>query len=260
MARFLVVLLAILICAGCRQESGTGAPESLLRGREAWEARNMYAAREAYKAYLAEERAGEARYEAWDRLVEAELTLGNELEAGEMLSAMSLEFDGDARKKKRILQRAAEVYEATRQWAKLVRVLREQLYLHTLTPSERGRVQLELGRIYALRQEEELALSAYRECIETGADAVTLSECFLAWGSLCLDMDDLARAQEVFARLQALEGAPEETRVMALVLVGDWLEGKDRRGEALEMFRQARDRYPNPAAIERRIERLERQR
>ena len=110
MARFLVVLLAILICAGCRQESGTGAPESLLRGREAWEARNMYAAREAYKAYLAEERAGEARYEAWDRLVEAELTLGNELEAGEMLSAMSLEFDGDARKKKRILQRAAAGY------------------------------------------------------------------------------------------------------------------------------------------------------
>lgn len=273
MAPCFLLLCCLLACgpAGCSSESGENfltalgslfesqetVPNELAAAREAYSAGQYFDAQRMYEAYLQLHPQGEARWEAWTRVLEVSRTVERNTEkSASVLEAMYLEYGQEPERAFELLSRLALLHERARNHQRAVEAWHKALSLPDLPDAERAQAGYNLSKVYSRLAHYDLALEAAQECVQVASETAGKADCLYQSGLVLSYMDNLDGAEATFRELVALPGLSEERMALASFQLADILEQLERPDEAVAIYRSILTSYPNPKAVETRLSSL----
>ncbi|MBG0777434.1 MAG: tetratricopeptide repeat protein [Desulfovibrionaceae bacterium] len=252
----LVVVCAVLGGGGCSDRRADEA--SLGKARAAFSEGRYLEAEDLYQAYLQVRPQGRYRWEAWNRLLDVAVNVRTDPnKATGLLEAMYLEFGSDPDRAWKILSRVADTYVAQRMWDKANDALQRALNIQGLDAGLMPEIHYRLARIYAKQRENDLAQDSLELCIQNARESALKARCLYALSQTLSNMQVLELAETHLRELIALKGVDAEQRALAVFLLADICEQENRRDEARELLRSIAKTYPNPKAVEKRLEHLD---
>lgn len=247
------ILVALLVVAGCERPP---LADDLSEARRAMREGDAATAQRYLERCLRSATDPDRRWEAWNELLGTARAGGQEDWLADSLEIMLMEYEGDPARSAEILIRLAETSEkagrperAAAYWGR---------YLEQAAPDPERKAAA-LRRRAALNnrlRRFEAAQADWRACLDLPLSDALRAECLF-------DLADNFAAREIpgeaerYAR-QVLEsrGADPALKSRAGFIVGDIQEQREQFAEALATFQSVRDTYPNPLAVDVRIEYL----
>lgn len=214
-------------------------------------------AERGYQAYLQDYPQGKLRQKAWDRLVEIALSVRmDEKRAAELMESMYLENSYAPEKAVPVLMRLADIYMNLRDWDKAAEALQLVLSLSDSGVAERAEVHGKLGKIHQLRGELTLSREALMECMRMGVGD-TKRECAFELAQTLYLLKQYGQAEQVLNEALADMEPDSEIYGRSAFLLADIMEAVGKNDEAVRLLESIIDVYPNPKAVEARLEALQ---
>lgn len=249
----LTVLLTVMM-ASCGPDSGSG------RLREAdreYAAGGYSRAERLYQEYIEDNPGGSERWRAWNRMVDIALGVQrNQEKAAALLEAMQLEYDADPERNTDILKRLAGIYEAMNRRERALETWSKVLSLVGPGSPEAAEVYLEMGEIHQQSGDYSLARETMRECLEAAESPELEARCMYGMARYLSLLRNDVQAQVWLEKLTAMEDVDLELRAQAVYMLAGIYAEQGRVREARELFISILDKYPNPKAVEARLEHL----
>lgn len=254
--RFLL-LLALILLIGCQAQEMFS--DDLSRARRACSTRDWPLAERVLERYLRVEDDSEKRWEAWNLLLEAINSTSQEPRASlECLDVMLIEYEDDEPKMARILSMMGRYNQTLRHYDRAANAWSAYTELGDLLPQDRIEGFRHLAQALSSQRHFNAAEETLQQCM-----ALPVADQEKIWCMLDLaETNSIRQDWTGVADLcqQILDSGPDtEVAGLAGYLRGDALEQIGKKEEALQQFKQARNKYPNPAVMDNRIEHLQKQ-
>lgn len=258
--RLAFLLMAALILtglvAGC---SGGYSDEAgdLREVREAYMNGFYIEAKEGYESYLQRYPKGSHRLEAWERLLEISLNVKGDLDRSiVLLEAMILEYGERSEAAWKLMFQLGELYEQRGDRTKALDTWEKCLGLGRDDPGRRVETLLRMAAVHRVLRNYDRALALLQECERTAPDGATRARCQYEEAQTYSFMQSWGQAKEVLEVMMADGVADEETHALAVFLLADVYEQEMDYDRARKLFQSIRDTYPNPKAIQVRLENM----
>ncbi len=249
-----VLLAAVGLAAACGRAED---PEfGLLHGaRTAYITGENLTAEELYQRYLQDFPQGKNRLEAWNRLYDIAVNLRKEpARAVPIVDAMLLEYASDPAVYPEVVERAAGLHGALREWEAAVGLWTKYLELPGVTGSRRSLARVHLAKCLVLDRKEERALAVLRECGRDRAGIEVLFQCRIEEAGILVRMDQFDAARTTLGEILALDGLDPGRRAQAGFMLGETYEALKQKAEAIRAYESILDDYPNPQAVKARLD------
>lgn len=251
-----LLVVGLALAAGCDRQGQR--PDDLAAAQEAARERDWAQTARLLQRYLRDEDDPEKRWTAWNLLVSASYRLGEEKWVIDYLETMQQEYGRDENHAAAVQRQLALGYEKARQWDKAAEAWLRLLDLEELSPQEAAGLYRRMGLFYLRGQEYGLAEDMLEMCVAQAGVPQVQAECqyYLAQ-AYATD----SRLEEALVPLDALldrSDVDRNLRGQAFFLRGDILEQQNKRREAAEAFARALPLHPNPPAVQKRIDHLNR--
>jgi len=197
------------------------------------------------------------RWEAWNSLIEATDRAGQDRRwINAHLEAMLVEFENNPGRMRIVLRRMGENQEMSRQYERAVQTWIQFSALPGLSPEERLNIykrqaflQMRLNRLQGAEE-------TLHECLGLPLPDTVKGDCLYALADISLLRDDLADGANIAAQILDIRGITPELYGKAAFLLADIYEQQQKYAEALQLYGSIRETYPNPPAVDVRIEHL----
>lgn len=257
-AALISTLLIIFLCqlTACKEESPPPV-DKLSEARQAFAGKEFLDAERQYELYLQQNPEGSQRWEAWQRLVDIALSIRqDERLATDILEAMALEYNEDKIRGKESLKRLGDIYEAGHRWDQALDAWRRLLVFPGLSKVEQGELQLKLAKIYQLRSQNDLAATSLRACLDMETSPVVHASCLYELAQVFMMNEQAEQAKIYLTELGKMTDAPLEVKVLGAFALADFEEEQGNFQKSLDIFESIKKIYPNPEAVEARIQGL----
>lgn len=207
--------------------------------------------------YLRSEEDPELRWNAWNMLIDGSLRSDPSGQwAVDYLETMALEYEDNADRSRDVLARLAGVHESTGRMDSAVAAWEQFCLQPGLEDAEYASVQRRMARLYISRSLLEDAEEALRICVALTDGEPTQADCLFDLASLAAVRDKNTEALELAGQVMQLPGVDAVIKARAGFILADILEQQGKNKEALAMFRDIRDDYPNELVVDYRIQAL----
>jgi len=246
----LTVLLIIALVCGCDAEHGLKTAEKAAQESD-WPR-----AIRILEQYLLKEKDADKRWQAWTLLTQGSLIMNGEVWSMSHLDAMLQEFGDNPSRRFEILRRQAVCHERMRQWDKAAATWEHILTMSGLLDRERAEIcrKAGLNRLRSGQWEEANRVLAQRPKLSSFPDLE--AECRFLQAQACTLNNDLDQALACLDNFD-MTGIEDDLYGQILFLHADILEQQEKKEEALRLFRSALSLYPNPQAVQKRLDFLE---
>ena len=257
-AFFLLCLPLLLSLAFFFGGRGFKADDSLKSdldmAEKAVKARDTGDAEMFYERYLRKNPAGEQRWNVWHNLLDIALNIRQDkATAKNYLEIMLAEYAADPPKRREIQKRLAAVCDELRLYDRAVS-LWEALVEDEGAPAEdKAACYRELSHAYMRRLEFTMATEVLDLCLQLDVSPATKADCLYDVAEAAMFTDDLEKSEKALRALLDMPEASPQRRVLAVFMLADVLEQRNRPDEAVRLFESIRESYPNSKVIELRI-------
>ena len=249
----LVCLVAALCAAGCERPP---LADDLSEARRAMREGDAATAQRYLERCLRSATDPDRRWEAWNELLGTARAGGQEDWLADSLEVMLMEYESDPVRSREILFRLAETSE------KAGRLERAEMYWGRcleqadLDPESKATVLRRRAALNNRLRRFEAARADWRACLALPLPGALRAECLfeLADGAAARDLP--GEAERYAREVLESEEADPALKSRAGFIVGDIQEQREQFAEALATFQSIRDAYPNPLAVDVRIEYL----
>ncbi|QLA14648.1 tetratricopeptide repeat protein [Desulfolutivibrio sulfoxidireducens] len=258
MRAFLTAALfaAVVLIAACGQP-GDPAPAILHDARTAYITGENLTAEELYQRYLQEFPQGENRLEAWNRLYDIAVNLRKDMrKAVPIVDAMLLEYASDPAVFPEVVERAAGLHGALREWDIAAGLWTRYIQLPGITGAHRSQARIQLAKCLTLDKKAEQALAVLRECGQSGEESGVIFQCRIEEAGILLRMDQFDAAKTKLQDLLSSSDVDSGRRAQAGFLLGETFEALQLKAEAIRTYESILADYPNPQAVKARLEYL----
>lgn len=244
------------LLTACEEEPAAPADE-LYEARQSFSRKEFLDAERQYERYLQQNPEGPQRWEAWERLVDIALSIREDQRlATDILEAMALEYNEDESRGKEALERLGQVYESGHRWDQALDAWRRLLAFPGVPPEEQGRLQLKVAKIYQLRGQNDLAAASLRTCLDMETSSEVNAACLYELAQVFMMNEQGEQAKIYLTELGKMPDAPLEIKVLGAFALADFEEEQGNFQKSLDIFVSIKDIYPNPDAVEARIQGL----
>lgn len=251
----LPLLLTLAFFFGTRRfEENDSLGNDLAMAEKAINARDIGDAEMFYERYLRKNSAGEHRWDVWHNLLNISLNMRQDkVTAKNYLEIMLVEYAEDPVRRREIQKRLAGLCDDLRLYDRAA-ALREALVEDQGTPAEDKAVfYRKLSHAYIRRLEFAMAADVLNLCLELDVSPSTKAECLYDMAEAQMFTDDLEKSEQALRTLLNIPAASPQRRVLAVFMLADVLEQRNRPDEAVQLFESIRETYPNNKVIEMRI-------
>ncbi len=228
--------------------------DDLQEGKTALREGDWSRARKLLERYLSTEQDSDARWEAWNRLVEA----SDRLQPGggwivDYLEAMLIEFEATPNRVRDILYRLAEEHETARRFEHAAETWTQLIQTPGLPAEESLEAHRRLARIDLMLHRFDAAEEVLEACLELPADSALHARCLYDLADAAASRERFEDAARMARQVMDIDGVTPELRAGAGFILGDVLEQQGKFGEALACFEAIRETYPNEMVVDYRI-------
>ena len=250
----LVCGLLMVCLSGCGQ---LPLGDDLAAAAEASRLGEWSLAEKLLERYLRTAEDPEARWEAWNRLLDVSVKANpDNTWAVDYLDTMLLEFEDSGDRVRDILHRLALAHEARGHLDRAADTWTRLINEPDLQVDESAIIHRRLARIYLRQRRFGEAENVLQACLSLAAAPGRQAECLY-------DLADLASTQEYFdgaallaRQVMELDGVDPLLNARAGFILADALEQQGQKDEAMKQFIGIRDKYPNSRVIDARIAHL----
>ncbi len=254
--KLILLLLVPMILVGCTQD-GT-FDQDILAAREAYDKGFYLEAESSYERYLQKEPEGKFRREAWTRLLEiARNVKGDREKAIGLLEAMYLEFGDDKAAVYDLMFDLGVLYELQGDKTKALESWEKCLEMSAGDQQKTIKVQLRMVSIYRTQKHYDLVLEMLQGCNEIETDPVTRARCLFELAQTYGYTRNLNKARGILEEILEIKEAPDEIRDLSIFLLVDVYEEAGELVRARRLLESVKGTYPNPKAVESRLESLQ---
>lgn len=251
----LAVLSVCILTSGC--SSQPEAEDDLVSARKAYVERQYLDAERLYERYLKSHQKGEERWEVWNRLYELAYNVrNNSIEASELLESMYLEYGDQPDRALDILYRLGNLAMQTRNMDKAVEIWQRLINLPSSSSIDQVTAYRNIGEAYIATGDYDLALDAFRSCIDIKVDPVDNAQCLYDLAQTQFFMENYEPAEQILNKVLNIANIPQELHDLSALLLSDVLDQLGKSAQAITILQGILDSYPNPMAIEKRLEYL----
>lgn len=252
---FLIFLAALIFCVqGCEKNTEKVNPE-FEEASKAFSKGYYFKAEKGFEHYLQSHPRGKKRLEAWNHLVRIASDVRQDPERGaSILEAMYLEFGHDSSRAPLLKRRAAEMYAREGKLKVAVENLEKSLEFPDQPQSQMDTTRMMLANTYRKLGNYDLAVFFYGECADYTEDNLTRAKALFEKAHTLSLIQAQQRAQSELEKLVQMHEVPVEIHAKAAFLLADLYEQQDDYKKALELLKEIKDTYPNPNAIDMKIE------
>lgn len=250
-----LLLFTLLVLCSCSQ--GGTADQDVSSAREAYDKGFYLEAESSYERYLQKEPEGKFRREAWTRLLEiARNVKGDREKAIGLLEAMYLEFGDDKEAVYDLMFDLGDLYDQRGDRTKALESWEKCLEMVVDDPQKTVKVQLRMVAIYRTQKHYDLVLEMLQGCKQIQTDPETRAKCLFELAQTYSYTQNLNKARGILEEILTIKEAPEEIRDLSIFLLVDVYEDAGETDRAKKLLESVRDSYPNPKAVESRLESL----
>lgn len=252
--RLLTLALAFFLLIAC--DKSFLDVDDLTLATEAYADRNLPLAERLLERYLRQEQNPEKRWDAWNLLLKSVNADRPHPKASlECLDAMLVEYEDDPARLAMILPEIGKFCKMSRYFERAVDAWSVYLELPALDDLQRVNGYRQLAAMQLAQRHYEAAEESLQQCLGLPVAEKEKTDCLL---DLAEENMMRERWQEVADLCQQiLDSRPDKTVYgQASYLRADALEQMGKLSEALELFENARDSYPNPLVMDNRITHL----
>ena len=231
--------------------------DDLEEARTALNEREWDVAARHLERFLRTAKEPDERWEAWNSLIDAtERATQDRRWISGHLEAMLVEFGNDPERMRKILYRMGENQETSFQYERAVQTWIHLGALPGMSPEERLKIHLRLAFLQMRLNRLHGAEDTLHECLALPLPDKDKGDCLYALAGISMLRDDLDDVANIVARLLAIRDIAPELRGKAVFLLADIYEQQQQVAKALQLFSSIRETYPNPPAVDVRIEQL----
>lgn len=255
--RALSCCLVLLLCVGSACTPQIQEQNDLRAAKEAAAEQDWGQAARLAQRYLRDENDPAKRWQAWNLMVTASRHMGELRWTVDDLETMLLEFGDSDAYAAGVLRQLAEAYEGLRQWDRAAAVWLHLLDVEEFSPDETAKIYRRMGIFFLRGQDYAMAEDMLEMCLDQASDSAVQLEChFLLAQAYAGDQNpDMALSQ--LSQLLANNEATDALKGQALFWRGDILEQQSKPAEAKQAFTEAIKLHPNPIAVQKRLDYLE---
>lgn len=255
--RLFFPVIPLLILCGCRTEDMFA--DDLSMARQAQMERDWPRAERMAERFLRTENDVERRWEAWNLLLQAVNATAQEPRVSlECLDAMLVEYEGDMAKEAEILAQIGKYSQAISQYTRAANAWNAYVELPDISMAERIKGYRNLAAAQSGLRNFDAAEESLQQCLALPAPDHDKIWCMVDLADAGMGRQ---RWQDVADICEQIQDSDPDDEVLgwACYYRGDALEQLGKPSEALKQFEQAKDKYPNPAVIDSRIDYLKKQ-
>ncbi len=254
MSNSIKALLLILALTAC--SSGLG-DTPLAQAEKEFTQGNYLRAEALYEQYIQANPQGDARWEAWNRLVEISTTItGNNKKAAQLLEAMQLEFSDDPQRAGHLAWTLAQTYTALHDWDKAAETWQTLLDQNGLTSDQTADIHWNLGKIYQYQGRYGMAKDAMLACMDKAPKGPKNTRCMYELAQAYSLLKNRDQAKAWLEKLLAAKDIDPDTHALSAYLLSELLEAEGQTARARTLLESIRTTYPNPMVIETRLRQL----
>lgn len=199
----------------------------------------------------------EERWEAWISLVDATERAGQDRRwINEYLEAMLVEFEDSPERLRHILYKMSASQEAARQYERAVITLFQLVSLPDLTVQERLELYKRLAFMQMRLNRLQGAEESLHECLGLPLADSVKADCLYFLADICVLREDLEDGANIAIQILDTPGVPPLLYSKATFLLADIYEQQKKYQDALRLYVSIRNSYPNPMAVDARIDYL----
>lgn len=248
------LFLVLVALGGCIESP---LSDDLAEARKAMREGEAVKAEKYLERYLREESDPELRWEAWNELIGVlEYGRRDGVWLTEGLETMLVEFGADRKRSAAILARLGEADEKAGHVEKAAEYWLRHIELSGNDSPQAVSARRRLAGLYFRMRRFDAARDTLQECLTLPVGEELRAQCLYDLAENASTLEHLEEAADFAHRLLDMEGADPNLKSRAAFIVADIHEQRQQHREALEVFLSIRDNYPNPMAVDVRIEHL----
>ncbi len=248
------LFLVLVMLGGCIESP---LSDDLTEARKAMREGEAVKAEKYLERYLQDESDPELRWEAWNELIEVlEYARRNGVWLTECLETMLVEFGTDQERTAAILARLGEESEKAGHMEKAAEYWARHIELSGDDFPQEVRVRRRLAGLYFRLRRFDAARKTLQECLTLPVKEGLRAECLYDLAENASTLEQLEEASGFAHQILRMEEVDSSLKSRAGFIVADIHEQRQQHGKALELFLSIRDDYPNPMAVDVRIEHL----
>lgn len=255
----LILLLGtVLLSGGCL--GSDDKPDTLQQASDAFTTGQYLKAEKLYELYLQTNPEGERRWEAWNRLLDLSLNVrGDRKQAAAVIEATILEYARDTGRMWDLHIRLAEIYADMQDWDNASSTLQRLINIPNLESDNYGEGYRRLAAVYLRQGEYDLARDALESCAREAQSTELQARCRYEMSQVLGFMEIWESAEQLLQELVDNPGISRELHALAAFSLADIYEQKEHYAAARQLLESIVDTYPNPRAVEVRLESLQTQ-
>lgn len=246
-----IVLLFLTACSGNIFDG-----DDLTQAQDAYAERNFPLAERLLERYLRLEQNSEDRWPAWNLLLSSiNSDRAHPRASLDCLDAMVMEYENDSQKLLHIYPEIGKYCEMIRAYEKAAEAWNSYLELGDIDDEQRINGLRKLAAMQFAQKHYQAAENTLQQCLAMPEPENAKIYCMLDLAENNMILDNWEEVGNLAQEI--LDSKPDkEIYGKASFLLGDAYEQLGKPEDALAVFEQAKDIYPNPLVIENRIEHL----
>lgn len=251
----LAFLACIILASGCNSQPEV--EDDLVAARKAYVERQYLEAERLYERYLKVHQQGKERWEVWNRLFEIAYSVRNNVHEGmELLEAMYLEYGDQHDRAKDILYRLGDLAMQSRNMDKAIEVWQRLLNLPESQAIDQANAYRSIGEAYIATGDYDLAIDAFRSCVQIPVDPVDHALCLYDLAQTQFYLENYESAEKTLLKVLDTKGISSDLYDLTTLILSDVYDQLGHSEKSITLLQGILDSYPNPMAIEKRLEYL----
>lgn len=255
--RSLIILCVLIMLSACL---GHDTGEDTFNDAERAFGRGEYhQAEKLYQNYVQQQPKGNKRWEAWQRLLVITRDISNDAPTAiELLETIYLEFKTDPKKAFATHIQQIELYTVVGDLEHALTTIDATLNIPGLSTSQRWNLLFTQGTLFLRLHHYALARASFTAAMDHVSDAESRSKTLYATGRTLIYMREYDQARQILQQTFA-EAVPGPTWARIGFALAEIAEHEHNYEEGVRILKKIRDRYPNPKALDIRLQSLQRQ-
>ncbi|MBI9111155.1 tetratricopeptide repeat protein [Maridesulfovibrio ferrireducens] len=210
-----------------------------------------------FERYLQDNPQGKYRFEAWNYLVKIDSEVRHDSERGaSLLEAMYLEFGHKNDLAADLKGKLAEMYIRNGQYKLAVEALEKSLEFPDQSSEQLDSTRTLLAKTFRDLRNYDLAIYTYNDLAGSTDDSKIKAKALYEMAQTLTLIQAWERAESELNKLIVMDNVPENIHAKATFLLADIHEQKHEFKEAIELLNRIVDTYPNPQAVQYKLEYL----
>lgn len=249
----IALILSGALLLGCDQVF----PDDLSDARQALRKGDALLAEKYLKRYLQTAKEPTLRWEAWKEFLTLEQYIGSDSEwIIEALETMLLEYENDAERTAKILSRLGESYEKAGNFHKAIEYWMRYVALPNIDPEHSAQARQRLAFLYRRTRNFNDAEMTLKACLDLPISDTMRATCLYTLADNALTLDLFDESRKYAEQLLSMNNVDPVLKSRTSFILADIQEQQGKLKEALATFQAIRNTYPNPLAVDVRIDSL----